>query len=76
MDDRMMINELNGITVLSAGAGMLLTNGETVSEMVYLGNLDSAENWTEVGGGYVLPESMTETEQKAAAYDILTGVNE
>lgn len=76
MDDCMTIGERNGVTILTADEGMLLTNGMTVSGQVFLGNLDSAENWTEVSEGYVLPDELTEIEQKAAAYDILTGVSE
>lgn len=76
MDDRMTITKNNSVTILTAAKGMMLTNGTTVSVQVFLGNLDSVENWNEVGEGYVLPDEMTEIEQKAAAYDILTGVSE
>ena len=76
MDDRMTITKNNSVTILTAAKGMMLTNGTTVSVQVFLGNLDSVENWNEVGEGYVLQDEMTEIEQKAAAYDILTGVSE
>ena len=76
MDDRMTITKNNSIPILTAAEGMMLTNGTTVSVQVFLGNLDSVENWNEVGEDYVLPDEMTEIEQKAAAYDILTGVSE
>ena len=47
------------ITVLEPDEGMVLTNGETYSRMVYLGINDSPENWHEV------PESeMIEWEQR------------
>ena len=72
----MMIEERNGLVILTADDGMMLTNEETASKKVFLGKLDAVENWREVEEGYELPETgeMTETEQKAAAYDILVGV--
>lgn len=36
------------IIVLEADEGMVLTNGEVYSTMVYLGVADSPENWREV----------------------------
>lgn len=33
---------------LQAKEGYLLTNGETYSDHVYLSDLDSPENWTEI----------------------------
>lgn len=74
----MTIEEKNGLVILMADDGMTLTNDKTVSSKVFLGKLDSIENWREVEEGYELPETddLTETEQKAAAYDILTGVSE
>lgn len=36
------------ITVLEAGEGMTLTNGEVYSKTVYLGIHDSPENWHEI----------------------------
>ena len=36
------------IIVLEADEGMMLTNGETYSEKVYLGINDSPENWHEI----------------------------
>ena len=38
---------ING-NVIAADDGMVLTNGETYSTMVYLGIYDSAENWNEI----------------------------
>ena len=36
------------IEVLTASEGHVLTNGETYTDMVYLGNVDSEENWREI----------------------------
>ena len=36
------------IITLEADDGMMLTNGETYSKMVYLGVSDSPDNWREV----------------------------
>ena len=36
------------ITKLTAGEGMVLTNGEVYSKEVYLGKFDKPENWREV----------------------------
>jgi len=36
------------ITVLEAGEGKTLTNGEIYSKQVYLGIYDSPENWHEI----------------------------
>jgi hypothetical protein len=36
------------IRKLTASAGMILTNGETYSEEVYLGKYDKPENWQEI----------------------------
>ena len=38
----------NGITVLTAGPGMRLTNGETFGSVVCLGVHDSESNWQEI----------------------------
>ena len=54
--------------------GKTLTNGETYSKMVFLGILDSPENWREIPDEDVPVESRME--DKAEAYDILTGVSE
>lgn len=39
---------INGMTVLTAGEGKYLHNGDTYTDSVYLGIYDSAENWEEV----------------------------
>ena len=36
------------IITLEADDGMVLTNGETYSRQVYLGTMDSPENWHEI----------------------------
>ena len=43
-----MITNYINITVLEPNTGYTLTNGETYSKKVYLGTLDSPENWTEI----------------------------
>ena len=45
------------ITVLEANEGMVLTNGETYSTLVYLGVNDSPSNWTEIPEDWVPPEN-------------------
>lgn len=62
----------------NVGHGLTDRFGKRIGEIAggFIGNLDSVENWNEVGEGYVLQDEMTEIEQKAAAYDILTGVSE
>lgn len=59
------------ITVLEPSEGYTLTNGETYSKKVYLGINDSPANWMEIPDEDV-PEPET-IEDKAEAYDILTG---
>lgn len=54
---------------LIADEGKVLTDGATVAVCV---DATSPDGWTEIDD----PGEMTETEQKAAAYDILTGVSE
>ena len=74
----------NGITVLTADVGMRLTNGNAFGSVVCLGVHDSAENWTEITEAEAEElqarmsedDELTETEQKAKAYDILMGVRE
>lgn len=71
----------NGVTVLTADAGMKLTNGETFGSVVRLAGGDSADNWEEITEEEAgrrqeemeSEEPMDETAAKAAAYDILTG---
>ena len=36
------------IISLEASDGMVLTNGETYSKQIYLGTMDSADNWWEI----------------------------
>lgn len=43
-----MRQETIEIRVLTASEGMVLTNGETYSDQVYLGVHDSPENWREI----------------------------
>lgn len=62
------------MTKLVADEGYVYTNGETSGKTVYLGKNDKPENWWAIPESEA--ESMTETEQKAAAYDILMGVSE
>lgn len=68
-----------------ADVGMKLTNGETFVDIIYLGKNDSIDNWHEITeeeaerlqNEEVPPtEELSELEQKAHAYDILTGVTE
>ena len=43
-----MITSNINIMVLEPSEGMTLTNGETYSKRVYLGKLDSPDNWWEI----------------------------
>lgn len=61
------------MTKLEAPEGYMYSNGETSGKVVYLGKNDTEENWTLVSEDI---EELTETEQKAQAYDIITGVVE
>ena len=56
----MRTSELS-ITVLEPSEGKTLTNGQTYSKKVYLGSLDSVENWYEVLDSEV-PEEEQETD--------------
>lgn len=65
-------------SVLSAERGMTLTDGEIYTK-VYISTGDIDETvWAEVNDAEVPveEEELTETEQKARAYDILMGVSE
>jgi hypothetical protein len=67
-----------GQYVLSAEKGMTLTDGEIYTK-VYISPVDIDETvWAEVNDAEVpvVEEELTETEQKAKAYDILMGVGE
>lgn len=67
-----------GQYVLSAEKGMTLTDGEIYTK-VYISTGDIDETmWAEVNDAEVpvIEEELTETEQKAKAYDILMGVSE
>jgi hypothetical protein len=71
-------------TTIKADNGMMLTNGTAFGVIVYLGNNDSIDNWHEITkeeterlqSEEVPTEDFSELEQKAHAYDILTGVIE
>ena len=54
---------------LIADEGKALTDGRMITSCV---DVTSPDGWTEIEAPEVEPE-LTETEQKAAAYDILTG---
>ena len=43
-----MIKSSYTVQILEPSEGMLLFNGETYSDRVYLGEADSADNWREV----------------------------
>lgn len=71
--------------VLTAREGYVYTNGETFSTVIRLGINDSADNWHEIteeeaerlqNEEVPVEENLSELEQKAHAYDILTGVIE
>lgn len=59
--------ETTNITLikLKAGEGMILTNGESYGEEVYLGALDDPDNWHEITKEEY--ERIQEQEEKAAA---------
>lgn len=57
----MTMTERNGLKILTPAEGKYLTNGETYSEKVYLGKLDSADSWTEVD---VIPEETEQTPEE------------
>lgn len=66
-----------------ADEGMKLTNGETFVDIIYLGKNDSIDNWHEITEEEAerlqneeVPTEEPSLEQKAHAYDILTGVIE
>lgn len=78
------VDETTSIVVLAAADGMVLTNGEAYGKEIFLGKHDSPENWHEITNAEYEeiqamlnpdPEAdMATLQQKAAAYDILTGV--
>lgn len=43
-----MTQETISIIELTASEGMLLTNGEVISDVVFLGINDSPDNWWEI----------------------------
>ena len=63
-----MINLHDNYWIPSEGYAYL-TNGEVVSDGIYLGRGASIEDWWDTND----EEVNTSTEDKAAAYDILTG---
>ena len=58
--------ESTELTRLVADEGCALTNGETTTPCT---DTDNPDIWTEIPD----PGDLTETEQKAQAYDIITG---
>lgn len=44
----MTVENIDNITILSPSAGKLLTNGDTISDKVFLGINDNSNNWYEV----------------------------
>lgn len=61
MDGSNMKTQPIQVIVLEADEGMVLTNGNIYSRMVYLGIQDSPENWREI------PESEMPTEEDTTA---------
>ena len=57
-----MKQETIEIRVLTASEGMLLTNGDTTSTMVYLGVNDSPDNWWEIPDTDNIGEAITNAE--------------
>lgn len=56
--------------------GVILTDVSTETmraEEIYLGKSDSADNYKDIPIDTPIPEPKTETEQKAEAFDHLTG---
>lgn len=70
----MQIDYTNPIT-LRADEGMILTNGETYTEIACLGINDSPENWYEISENEVPPEEQQETnyEEIYEALQVLLG---
>lgn len=59
--------------------GMILTDVSTETmraEEIYLGKTDSANAYKDIPIDTPIPEPKTETEQKAEAFDYLTGRND
>lgn len=55
---------------LYADAGMVLTNGESYGREVVLGDLDCAENWTEIDEADI-PEEITAEELQEMIEEVL-----
>jgi len=53
-----------------------VTNGSVYSDGIYLGKGDSIENWHDTNDEPPESEDEPTVEDKAEAYDILTGVSE
>lgn len=78
------VDETMSITKLTAADGMVLTNDEAYGKEIFLGKYDSPENWHEITDAEYAEIIAAQTldpnadiamlQQKAAAYDILTGV--
>ena len=65
-------------TTIQADAGMVLTNGETFVNMVYLGKNDSINNWHEITEKEAerLQNIKTPTEEEATEADYIFTLNE
>lgn len=53
-----------------------ITNGEVYTDSIYLGSRDSINNWHDTNDEPPEPEDEPTVEDKAEAFDILTGVSE
>lgn len=51
-----------------------ITNGEVYTDSIYLGARDSIDNWHDTNDEPPEPEDEPTVEDKAEAFDILTGV--
>lgn len=69
------IGNLSDFIRLIADDGKAITNGETVTVCVDVLK-ENVPLWTDCDLREYEPEPLTETEQKAKAYDILMGVTE
>lgn len=67
-----MINPHDNYWIPSDGY-KYITNGSAYSEGVYLGKNDRPENWHDTNDEPPEPEEEPSVEDKAEAYDILTG---
>lgn len=83
----MKLEIINNIRVITPDDGMWITNGDTFSDKVYLGVNADINEWSEITDEEKVrleamqnedapTDDLSELEQKAHAYDILTGVIE